>query len=362
MWRRLSRIPTDVLRTTDGLAGRAVTWAVRAEAGSASGKDGSRGGVTESAGSNWAKARWLVWQAASTRATEMGPTGQIRQVAAHGAQERRPRARVGADSWSAVFGKSWARTTGTDSGRMSAAEDGSRQAVSGECWAQGMGCGLGCGSGGIGGSSKRGTRAGNGSGGIGNGRAADGSGVGRAKGIGNGSGGTGSGGGYRTWAGNSSWGPTEDVSGVGMASSGQRARGSGSGGLSGSDVVGRCGAWVGIGNGSSGTGGVSSSGLITGAKGGIDWAKGCGSGSIGGVDTGDGDGADGADKAGSGTQGIGTETEGKGSGRAMGLAGVIGRAQGSMESGSTGLARTWHGSGAGCKGRGCMTGAAGGIG
>ena len=68
---------------------------------------------------------------------------------------------------------------------------------------------------------------------------------------------------------------------------------------------------------------------------------GCGSGGIGGVDTGNGDGADGADKASSGTQGIGTQTEGKGSGRATGLAGVIGRAQGSMESGSTGLAWTW---------------------
>ena len=35
MWRQLSQIPTDVLRTTDRLVGRAATWAVRVEAGSA---------------------------------------------------------------------------------------------------------------------------------------------------------------------------------------------------------------------------------------------------------------------------------------------------------------------------------------
>ena len=125
------------------------------------------------------------------------------------------------------------------------------------------------------------------------------------------------------------------------------------------------------GTGSGGTGGIGSSGEQMGSGltvSGKAWARGtgcglgCGSGGIGGVDTGDGDGADGAGKAGSGTQGIGMQTKGKGSGRATELAGIIGRAQGSMESGSTGLARTWHGSGASCKGRGCMTGAAGDIG
>ena len=120
------------------------------------------------------------------------------------------------------------------------------------------------------------------------------------------------------------------------------------------------------GDGDTGTTGVPGSGAQMGSRQAVSgecWAQGtgcglgCGSGGIGGVDTGDGDGADGADQASSGTQGIGTQAEGKGSGRVTGLAGVIGRAQGSMESGSTGLARTWHGSGAGCKGRGCMTGA-----
>ena len=223
--------------------------------------------------------------------------------------------------------------TGTTGAPGSGAQMGSRQAVSGECWAQGTGCGLGCGSGGIGG-----------------------------------------GGGYGTWAGNSGWGPTEDVSGVGTASSGQRARGTGSGGmgsagssgavtgvdqgqtagtagssdrargngcpsrcsardfggaqgsgLSDSDVIGRCGARVGIGDGSSDTGGVSSSGLITGARGSIDLAKGCGLGGIGGVsgcgmDTGSGSGGTGGvgkrgTRAGNGPAGtgsIGVEAAGDG--------------------------------------------------
>ena len=56
--------------------------------------------------------------------------------------------------------------------------------------------------------------------------------------------------------------------------------------------------------------------------------------------------------------------EGQTAGTAGGsdLSGATGRGTGSMESGSTGLAWTWHGSGTGCKGRGCMTGAAGGTG
>ena len=56
-------------------------------------------------------------------------------------------------------------------------------------------------------------------------------GTGRGRGLG--SGGTGSGGRYRTQAGNGSWGPTEDVGRVGIASSGQRAWGTGSGGSDG---------------------------------------------------------------------------------------------------------------------------------
>ena len=225
-------------------------------------------------------------------------------------------------------------------------------------------------------------------------------GTGRGRGLG--SGGTGGGGRYGTQAGNSGRGPTEDVGGVGTASSGQRTWGTGSGGMGGAgssgavtgvdqgqmartagssdqatsnscpsccsasdfgrawgiglsstDVIGRCGARVDIGD----------RGGLTAANGGTGSG---GTGSVGGS------GAQGRggqclvvdfDRA----QGMGRAVSGVDEGQtartagSSDLLGATGRGTGSMESGSTGLAWTWHGSGARCKGRGCMTGAAGGI-
>ena len=109
-------------------------------------------------------------------------------------------------------------------------------------------------------------------------------------------------------------------------------------------------------DGSDGTGGIGrTEGLGMGSGGGLTVGNGgTGSGGMGGVGS-------------SGAQvGIGGQ-EAEADGRAgladgSGLLGVMGRGTGGMESGSVGLARTWHGSGVGCKSRGRMTGAAGGIG
>ena len=212
--------------------------------------------------------------------------------------------------------------------------------------------------------------------------------------------------------------------GMGGAGSSDRARGNGcpsrcsardfggarGSGLSGTDVIGRCGARVGIGDGAgdatAGTGGCSwdiaaeaelgalgssgraglwhgtagsgsraeANGQMTGASGSIvrAWGMADGSDGIGGIGRAEGMGS-GSDLAaedsstrsgGTGSVGSGGAQVGIGAGQAdgSGLLGATGRGTGSTESSSTGLAQTWHGSGVGCKGRGCMTGATGGIG
>ena len=191
--------------------------------------------------------------------------------------------------------------TGTTGAPGSGAQMGSRQVVSGECWAQGTGCGLGCGSGGIGG-----TQLGDGPAGMGNG------------------------------------------SGIGaiMAdTAGGSTEGTGSGGITDFSGAARASDWA----WAIGMAALGKDGAV-----GTDWG-GIGGGSKHGARAGNGPVGTGSIRVGAAVAGMGREQTG-GFRRAQGMG------TGGMESGSVGLGWTWHGGGVGCKSRGHMTGAAGGIG